>query len=259
MWRNAQGQMPDTICSRADGPGMRVFNRYHSPRPSYSFPASRMISVKISAVLGAALFASSALPAIPARADAQSHAHVLAAFATRRMLILPTHYLRMDDSLGWANQITDREAYLASLDDEISFAFADRGVKRVWVFTPAIDAMVKRNAPYAPDPHALAAVWLRFPGPKRIPEQLPDPLASQLRTLVALQDGGQLAFIPVELRFQKVPSGAGVAVLRIAIIDAVRAKIIWYADVPSDPETKFGPALAASLAGHLADLLGPPQ
>jgi hypothetical protein len=218
-----------------------------------------MMSVKISAVLGAALLASSALTATPARAVAQSHAHVLAAFATRRLLILPTHYLRMGDSLGWSNEITDRDAYLSSLDDEITFAFQDRGVKKVWVFTPAIDAMVKRNQPYAPDPHALAAVWLRYPGPKRMPEQLPDPLASQLRTLVALQDGGQLAFIPVELRFEKLPSGQGVAVLRVVIIDAVRAKIIWYADVPSDPQTKFGPALAASLAGHLADLLGPPS
>jgi hypothetical protein len=218
-----------------------------------------MMSVKISAAIGAALFATSALTATPATAAAQSHAHVLAAFATRRMLILPTHYLRMGDSLGWASEISDRDAYLSSLDDEITFAFSDRGVKKVWVFTPAIDAMVKRNQTYAPDPHALAAVWLRFPGPKRMPEQLPDPLASQLRTLVALQDGGQLAFIPVELRFEKLPSGQGVAVLRVAIIDAVRAKIIWYADVPSDPQSQFGPALAASLAGHLADLLGPPN
>lgn len=217
------------------------------------------MSVKISAALGAALLATSALAAIPARADAQSHAHVLAAFASRRMLVLPTHYLRMNDSLGWAGEITDRDAYLSSLDDEITFAFSDRGVKKVWVFSPAIDAMAKRNSAYAPDPRALADVWLRFPGPKRMPEQLPDPLASQLRTLVALQDGGQLAFIPVELRFEKMPDGKGVAVLRVAIIDAVRAKIIWYADVPSDPETKFGPALAASLAGHLADLLGPPS
>mgnify|MGYP001546717633 CR=1 FL=1 len=218
-----------------------------------------MISVKISAVLGAALLASTALSVTPASAAAQSHAHVLAAFATRRMLILPTHYLRMGDSLGWANEITDRDAYLSSLDDEITFAFSDRGVKKVWVFTPAIDAMVKRNQSYAPDPHALAAVWLRYPGPKRMPEQIPDPLASQLPTIVALQDGGQLAFIPVELRFATLKTGPGMAKQRVVIIDAVRAKIIWYADVPSDPQTKFGPALAARLAGHLADLLGPPS
>src|SRR6476661_5558327 len=183
--RNRAG--PDARVSRARAgcPRLRVFNRYHSPRASYSFPASRMISVKIPALLGAALLASSTLTALPARADAQdaakspkpAHQHVLAAFSTRRLMILPTHYLRMGDSLNWADQISDQSAYLSGLDDEISFALSDRGVKKVWVFPAAIEAMAKRNEQYAPDPHGMAAQWLRFPGPKRLPEQVPDPIA----------------------------------------------------------------------------------
>jgi hypothetical protein len=119
--------------------------------------------------------------------------------------------------------------------------------------------MVKRNEPYAPDPRAMAAQWLRYPGPKRLPEQVPDPIASQLRTLVALQDGGQLVLLPVELRFEPIPGGKECAVLRFVIFDAVRAKIIYMADIASDPQSSFGPALAASLANHLADQLGPPN
>lgn len=221
------------------------------------------MSVKIPAALGVALLAMSAHAAHPASAEAQErstvpHQHVLAAFSSRRLMILPTHYLRMGDSLGWADQISDQTAYLASLDDEVAFAFSDRGVKKTWVFPAAIDAIAKRNEAYAPDPHAMAAQWLRYPGPKRLPKQLPDPLASQLRTLVAMQDGGQLVLLPVELRFEPVPGGKQCAVLRFAIFDAVRARIIYMADVASDPQTSFGPALAASLANHLADLLGPP-
>jgi hypothetical protein len=174
-------------------------------------------------------------------------------------MILPTHYLRMGDSLNWAGQITDQTAYLSALDDEIAFAFSDRGVKKVWVFPAAIDAMVKRNEAYAPDPRAMAAQWLRYPGPKRLPTQVPDPIASQLRTLVALQEGGQLVLLPVELRFESIPNGQECAVLRFVIFDAVRAKIIYMADISSDPQASFGPALAASLAGHLADQLGPPN
>ena len=148
--------------------------------------------MKISAAIGAALFAMFAHAAHPAIAKAQErstvpHQHVLAAFSTRRLMVLPTHYLRMGDSLGWADQITDQTAYLSSLDDEMAFAFSDRGVKKVWVFPAAIDAIAKRNEAYAPDPHGMAAQWLRYPGPKRLPKQLPDPLASQLRTLVALE------------------------------------------------------------------------
>jgi hypothetical protein len=221
-----------------------------------------MKSVKISAAIGAALLATSALAAHPARADAQdrrpAHPHVLAAFSTRRLMILPTHYLRMGDSLGWANQISDQAAFLSSLDDEVAFAFSDRGVKKVWVFPAAVEAIAKRNEAYAPDPHAMAAQWLRYPGPRKLPTQLPDPIASQLRTLVAMQEGGQLVLLPVELRFEPVPGGMECAVLRYVIFDAVRAKIIYMADVQSDPQRSFGPALAASLANHLADQLGPP-
>jgi len=221
-----------------------------------------MKSVKLSAIVGAALFATSALAALPARADAQNKSkstNVLAAFATRRLMILPTHYLRMGDSLNWAGQISDQSAYLSSFDDELAFALSDRGVKKVWVFPDAIDRMAKRNEPYAPDPHAMAAQWLRFPGPKRLPQQVPDPIASELRTLVALQDGGQLVLLPVELRFEPIPNGQECLVLRFVIFDAVRAKIIYMADVSSDPQSSFGPALAASLANHFADQLGPPN
>jgi hypothetical protein len=73
-----------------------------------------------------------------------------------------------------------------------------------------------------------------------------------------MQEGGQLVLLPVELRFEPIPNGMECAVLRIVIFDAVRAKIIFMADIQSDPQASFGPALAASLASHFADQLGPP-
>jgi hypothetical protein len=44
-------------------------------------------------------------------------------------------------------------------------------------------------------------------------------------------------------------------VLRIALIDARRQRIVWMADVVSDPYPSFSPALAASVAEHLVDLI----
>ncbi|HEY9448775.1 MAG TPA: hypothetical protein VIQ60_03445, partial [Gemmatimonadaceae bacterium] len=115
--------------------------------------------------------------------------------------------------------------------------------------------------------------WLRPPLEKP-PEQLPEPFASQVRSLVALQEGAQYVLYPVEVRFESVgtdgtqPSGGpsdakgsagartqGRAVLRIALIDARRQKVVWMADVVSDPYPSFSPALAASVAEHLADLI----
>jgi hypothetical protein len=136
---------------------------------------------------------------------------------------------------------------------------------------------VRRNPGFAVDPHDLSADWLRPPLEKP-PEQLPEPFASQLRSLVALQEGAQYVLYPVEVRFEPVdveaqsssPSASGSAgadggatgsrtegraVLRIALLDARRSKVVWMADVVSDPYPSFSPALAASVAEHLADLI----
>jgi hypothetical protein len=91
-----------------------------------------------------------------------------------------------------------------------------------------------------------------------MPEQLPEPLASQLRTLVALHEGAQYVLFPVEVRFQPAGGGAGQALLRIALLDTRRSHIVFMGDVRSDPSPAFSPAVAASLAGHLADLIAAP-
>lgn len=215
-------------------------------------------------------------PIAAAQAD-MSAQRPLAAFLSRPVLVLPTRFLGGDGSLGWAGQIGDPEAYLGDVDAEIAFAFKQRGIDKQWILPPAIVRSVRRNPGFATDPHELTADWLR-PPLKKPPEQLPEPFGSQVRGLVALQEGAQYVLYPVEVRFEPVsvegaaesgPGGGsqgseggapgarveGRAVLRIALLDARRAKIVWMADVVSDPYPSFSPALAASVAEHLADLI----
>jgi hypothetical protein len=54
-------------------------------------------------------------------------------------------------------------------------------------------------------------------------------------------------------------------VLHLALVDARRAEVVWVTDIPSDPAPAPSPAtavtfaaLAASLAGHVADLIAAP-
>ncbi|HEU6452582.1 MAG TPA: hypothetical protein VFT57_14280 [Gemmatimonadaceae bacterium] len=197
----------------------------------------------------------------------------LAAFMSRPVLVLPTRYLGGDAALGWTVQLGDPATYLGDLDAEIAFALKQRGIDKLWILPPAIVRSVRRNPGFAVDPHDLSADWLRPPLEKP-PEQLPEPFASQLRSLVALQEGAQYVLYPVEVRFEPIvaegqrsssgPAEAaggtavrtqGRAVLRIALIDARRQKIVWMADVVSDPYPSFSPALAASVAEHLVDLI----
>ena len=197
----------------------------------------------------------------------------LAAFVSRPVLVLPTRFIGDDGALGWAAQLGAPDSYLGDLDAEIAFVLKQRGVDKQWVLPPAIVRSVRRNPGFATDPHDLSADWLRPPLEKP-PEQLPEPFASQVRSLVALQEGAQYVLYPVEVRFEPVgaekgqstsgparasgDAGApteGRAVLRIALLDARRQKVVWMADVVSDPYPSFSPALAASVAEHLADLI----
>ena len=66
---------------------------------------------------------------------------------------------------------------------------------------------------------------------------------------------------PVELRFEKGSVGdsaAGRAVLHLVLVDARRSRPLWAIEVVSEPATSFSPALAASVAEHLADLIAAP-
>ncbi|MBX6331534.1 MAG: hypothetical protein IRY91_06790 [Gemmatimonadaceae bacterium] len=210
-------------------------------------------------------FAAAALLLAAGCAGAQSTSHnqpaplparPLAAYAARAVVVLPTHYLRPGDPMGWAAQISDVRGYLDEVDGEIAFALGDRGVKRLWVFPPRLVAAAKRNPGYAADPHDLAAEWLR-PPMRRVPEQLPEPFASQVRTIIALQENTQYVLFPVEIRFEPAGEGkeGGRAVIHLVLLDARRSHIVWAADVASDPTTSFSPALAASAAEHIADLV----
>ena len=180
----------------------------------------------------------------------------LAGLAGQHVVVLPTHYLRPADSLGWAGAIPRQREYLRSLDDEIAFELGERGFRTNWIFPEDLAKAAKRNAGYATDPYALAAEGLRPPGQRNQGLMLRDPLASQLRSLVALNEGRFVLF-PVEVRFEK-DGGMGRAILRVALIDARLSSVRWAGDVRSDPATTFSPALAASVATHLADLIAAP-
>lgn len=180
----------------------------------------------------------------------------LAGLAGQQVIVLPTHYLRPGDSLGWAEAVERPRELLSEVDAELEFALGERGFRTRWVFPPALVRSAQRNAPHAPDPRALAAEGLRPLARRRSDGMLGEPLASQLRSLVALH-GARYALFPVELRFEKV-GGAGRAVLHVLLLDARLSRATWGGDVRGDTASAFGPALVASAANNLADLIAAP-
>jgi hypothetical protein len=172
--------------------------------------------------------------------------------AGQEILVLPVQYLSGTDTLGWQQQIPNRAAFLATLDDQIEAAMAARGLGRAWTFGREVERASKMNSILITDARSLSAEWLRG---RVLPDaSVRDPLASQVRGLVGLK-GSRYALLPVELRLENRGRGTGVAILRVVMIDSRMALIRWVGEVTSDPMRTLSPALTASVATHFADLV----
>jgi hypothetical protein len=197
-------------------------------------------------------------PAPAAPPQAQHHPAArppLEVLAQQTILVLPVQYLTFADSLNWSAQIPSIPAYLHTLDDELTFAFGERGLKKRWVFADGIARSMKRNPLIGIDPYALDAAQVRIDS-KPDDWQLHDPLASQLRSLIALSDA-RYVLLPVELRLTSV-HGQGQAKLHVVLIDARQAQLQWAGDIFGAPMPHFTPAVAADIASRFADLVAPP-
>jgi hypothetical protein len=175
--------------------------------------------------------------------------------AGQEIIVLPVQYLSGTDTLGWQQQIPNRAAFLAAVDDQIEAAMAARGLDRAWTFGREVERASRMNSILMTDARSLSAEWLRG---RVLPETtVRDPLAAQVRGLVGLK-GSRYALLPVELRLENRGGGTGVAILRVVMIDARMAQIRWVGEIVSDPMRTFSTALTASVATHFADLVVAP-
>ena len=182
----------------------------------------------------------------------------LAQLAAQHVIVTPTHSLRVIDPLGWVPTAPKPRDLLRALDDDIATALGDRGLKSQWVYPPDLVRAMRSNPSYAIDPYALGASPLRNPAVVS-GSQLGDPLATQLRTMIALQEGVRAVLMPVELRFDgDKASGKGLAILRVALVDGRLGDVRWIGDVKGDSAPAYSRAVITSLASRLADLIAAP-
>jgi hypothetical protein len=181
----------------------------------------------------------------------------LAALVAQRIVVAPVHRVAEGDALGWAAAIPRQRDWMRGLDSAITLELGARGLARAWVYPDALVRAYERNPAFAPDPHRLAAGPLVGVAKIDNEQRLPDPLASQLRTLVAMHDG-RFVLLPIQVTFEAAPEGGGRAVLRVALLDARAAEVTWLGDVRSDVFPQFTPGVAVSLATRLADLIAAP-
>lgn len=207
------------------------------------------------ALLGAAACASPA-PTKTAAVPSDPLEHSLSGLAAQHVVVLPSYGVRVMPGLDWAAAVGSPIEAQRTLDADILAALEEHGLRQSWIFPDQLVQSYKRNSTYATDPYGLAEEPLRSPS-LSVDGRLPEPLASQLRTLVALREDARLILAPVDLRFE--PSGTGGrGRLRLVLIDPRYSTVTWIGEITSDVLPAFSPAISAGIASKLANIVAAP-
>jgi hypothetical protein len=147
------------------------------------------------------------------------------ALAGKKVGVLPLTLLVADPTIQSAPiyvDYKDRRAGLQRADSLIGEALVGRGPEVHWILPPELRKMARRAAGFVPDPDDMGQAVLRAPKL----ENVPDPLRSSLRSLLAIADS-RLALVPAALGFGPEADGNIRADLSLVLADARTGKVMW--------------------------------
>lgn len=196
--------------------------------------ASALVSCKRAAQTGTP--APSALP--------------LATYLSQRLVVTPVSRARAD-TMGWAQHLGGGRALGRALDSAIAKAFSDRAIGGDWFMPADLQRAYAGNRSYASDPYNLATDPLRASAFVAL-SRYGEPLASQLRTMIALHESARYVLIPVDARFDRDARGTR-ALIRVIVLDARAAEARFAGDVSGNVAATPAAALT-DLANRIADL-----
>lgn len=181
-------------------------------------------------------------PAVQATAQKNQHVVALrtAPLAGQPIPVLPFAMVVADTGTPPDLLPADRAARLRWADSLLAEVLLDRGPEVQWMLPDTLRRIARRNAPLVANPDALGTPILRAPNLKTVP----DPLRSNLRSLVAVA-GGRFAFVPAALLFEASPDGGVRATFVGVMADVRNGTIVWRTTAPGLGAT---PAQAATAA-----------
>ena len=159
--------------------------------------------------------------------DPPPSATPLAGMIGRQMLVLPAQFLSVTNAGGGWDIVPAGASLLPILDEEITDAFRKRGVKSNWTFGREIAEASLRNGGITGNPRELAAQGIRRVKPGDTP--LPEPLASEIRGIVALTNA-RYVVLPLEVNVD-TRGGERKGSVRLLLIDSRTARVTWSEDV----------------------------
>ncbi|HWA40706.1 MAG TPA: hypothetical protein VG712_03790 [Gemmatimonadales bacterium] len=164
--------------------------------------------------------------------------------AGQRVAVLPLTLAVPDLALARDTLLGSRARVLPWADSLIGEALLGRAPEVTWVLPAELRRAARRAVGFATDPDHMGHAILRDP----LFKVVPDPLRSQIRTLVALVDA-RYALVPASLVFLQEPAGVK-AELNLVIVDARTGTPGWRS-VATGSGADASEALHAALANIL--------
>ena len=214
-----------------------------------------MLTLTRAAVLCVAVFTTvSCGGSKPESATPTPESMPLSGIVGQNIVIAPVQALRLPAEVGWPAMPASRAA-LAKLDSVIADTLRVRVANQAWIYADGVVKSAANNPTYATDPRALAVNPLRSPALK-LGDRLPEPVATQLRTMIAFHDA-RLVLIPLDLTIEQVSAGIGRPVVHLMLVDPRSSVVRWIGKVTAADSPAFTPEISATLAARLADLFVP--
>jgi len=166
-------------------------------------------------------------------------------FAGQRVAVTPLTLVVALDTLAEVAPFAARPAALAWADSIVAAVLTARGPEVNWVLPPELRKVARRAPTVAPDPDRMGQSIMR----ENAVETIPDPLRSNLRSLMALV-GGRFVFIPAVITVLPEQSGMVRAEVSLVLADTRTGKVIWRTltwGVGSTPSRALGVAMEAVL------------
>ncbi len=143
------------------------------------------------------------------------------------------------------------QALRESFNDTLRNAFTVRGIAETWIWPSDLRQAHRRNPALVPNPYELSVGSLR--GMRLEPDvDLPERLAEELRTLLAVSEGRRYFLLPVGIVLSHGAAGFATSG-QLLLVDGRRHRVLW-ARRMTGPASSTAEGALSAYAGAIATL-----
>jgi len=159
----------------------------------------------------------------PAKPKVPAIALSTTGLAGQGVAVLPITMVVSDPRVPGTTGAKARATLAHWADSLLGETLAERAPEVNWLLPPALRRTAQRAAGLMPSPDRMGQSIMRSPGLK----EMPDPLRSYVRQLVALSDGARYALIPAAIYLTPGSADSLVVQLAAVLTDGRLGRVVW--------------------------------